>query len=52
MGPAALGYLLFGVALVALFAAIVAHYYARHRRGKIEEAKFRMLDDDERPDPR
>jgi cbb3-type cytochrome oxidase subunit 3 len=47
MGAAALGYLLFGAALVALFVAIVAHYYARSRRARVEQAKYRMLDDDE-----
>lgn len=42
-----LGYLAFGAALVALFVAIVVHYYARSRRGRVEEAKYRMLDDEE-----
>jgi cbb3-type cytochrome oxidase subunit 3 len=41
-----LGYLAFGAALVLLFAAIVAHYYAKGRRAKIEQAKYKMLDDD------
>jgi cbb3-type cytochrome oxidase subunit 3 len=52
MGAGALGYFAFGAVLVALFAAIVAHYYARGRRAKIEEAKYRMLDDDEPPKSR
>jgi cbb3-type cytochrome oxidase subunit 3 len=47
VGAGELGYLAFGGALVALFVAIIAHYYARGRRGKIEQAKYRMLDDDE-----
>ena len=51
MGAGALGYLAFGAALVALLVAIVAHYYAKGRRGRIEQAKYRMLDDDE-PRPR
>ncbi len=46
MSAGELGYLAFGVALVALFAAIVRHYYARSRRTKVEEAKYKMLDDD------
>ncbi len=40
------GYLAFGAALVILFAAIVRHYYARSRRAKVEDAKYKMLDDD------
>jgi cbb3-type cytochrome oxidase subunit 3 len=47
-GPEA-AYLAFGAALVAVFAAIVVHYYARRRRANVEQAKYRMLrDDDER----
>jgi cbb3-type cytochrome oxidase subunit 3 len=42
----ALGFLAFGAALVILFAAIVRHYYARNRRAKVEDAKYKMLDDD------
>ena len=52
MGAGALGYLLFGAALVALFVAIVAHYYARSRRSKVEQAKYSMLDDDDDGRPR
>ena len=47
MSAGILGYLLFGVALVALFVAIVAHYYARSRRSSVEQAKYKMLDEDE-----
>ena len=46
MTAGAFWYLAFGAALVALFAAIVAHYYAKGRRTKIEQAKYKMLDDD------
>jgi cbb3-type cytochrome oxidase subunit 3 len=42
----ALAYFLFGLALTLLFGWVVAHYYARRRHQKVEEAKFRMLDDD------
>jgi hypothetical protein len=42
-----LGYLAFGAALVALFAFVVRHYYARGRKAKVEQAKYKMLDDDE-----
>ncbi len=51
MSGSELGYLAFGAALVALFVAIVAHYYSKGRRNRVEEAKYRMLDDDE-PRPR
>ena len=43
---AELGYLAFGAALVVLFAAIMRHYYARQRRSRVEDAKYKMLDDD------
>ena len=46
MSGSELGYLAFGAALVALFAAIVIHYYAKGRRTKIEQAKYKMMDDD------
>ena len=47
MSGGALAYLLFGAVLVALFAAIVAHYYSRSRRAKVEQAKYKMLEDDD-----
>ncbi len=47
MSGGELGYLAFGAALVVLFAAVVIHYYAKGRRAKVEQAKFKMLDDDE-----
>ena len=46
MSGSELGFLAFGAALVVLFAAIVIHYYAKGRRTKIEQAKYKMLDDD------
>ncbi len=46
MSAGALAYLAFGAALVVLFAAIAVHYYAKGRRAKIEQAKYKMLDDD------
>jgi cbb3-type cytochrome oxidase subunit 3 len=51
MGTGAFGYLAFGAALVALFVAIVVHYYSRSRHSRVEQAKYRMLDEDE-PRPR
>ena len=46
MNVGELGYLAFGAALVMLFVAIVRHYYARSRRARVEDAKYKMLDDD------
>jgi len=43
----ALAYFLFGVALVVLFGIIIVHYYSKKRRDRVEEAKYKMLDDDE-----
>ena len=42
-----LAYILFGVALTVLFGIIIMHYYARKRHDRVEEAKYKMLDDDE-----
>ena len=42
-----MAYFLFGVALVVLFGIIIVHYYSRKRRDHVEEAKYKMLDDDE-----
>jgi hypothetical protein len=46
MNAGELGYLAFGAALVALFAVIVRHYYAKGRKAKVEGAKYKMLDED------
>ncbi len=48
MNVQTLAYLVFGVALVVLFIVIIVHYYSRKRHTKVEEAKYRMLDDDEK----
>lgn len=47
MEKQAWAYFLFGLALVVLFVIIIAHYYSDKRKGKIEEAKYKMLDDDD-----
>ena len=47
MDTQALAYVLFGVALVVLFGIIIVHYYSKKRRDHVEEAKYKMLDDDE-----
>lgn len=39
-------YLVFGIILVITFAGIILYYYSRNRKTKVEEPKFRMLDDD------
>lgn len=39
-------YFLFGLSLVVLFGVIIGYYYSRKRHNKVEEAKFKMLDDD------
>jgi cbb3-type cytochrome oxidase subunit 3 len=45
-GPEA-AYLVFGLALCALLAAAFAYYFSARRRGEVEEAKYKMLEDDD-----
>lgn len=40
-------YLLFGATLVAALVGIWAFLYSRKRRDDVEQAKYKMLDDDE-----
>jgi cbb3-type cytochrome oxidase subunit 3 len=47
METQALAYFLFGIALVVLFGIIIVHYYSKKRRDHVEEAKYKMLDEDE-----
>jgi cbb3-type cytochrome oxidase subunit 3 len=47
MEQQAWAYFLFGLALVVLFVIIIVHYYSRKRHDKVENAKYKMLDDDE-----
>jgi len=42
-----LAYVIFGAGLVALFAFIIKHYYTKSRREQVEEAKYKMLEEDE-----
>jgi hypothetical protein len=42
----AAAYLVTGLVLVAALAAIAVHTYARKRRDRVEEPKYKMLDDD------
>ena len=46
MTGSALAYFLFGLGLTLLLAWVIVHYYRKHRHEKVEEAKYRMLDDD------
>ena len=39
-------FLIYGISLVVIFAAIIFYYYSKKRKDKVEEAKYRMLDDD------
>ena len=47
MEKQAWAYFLFGIALVVLFVIILVHYYADKRQQAVEEAKYRMLADDD-----
>jgi cbb3-type cytochrome oxidase subunit 3 len=42
-----IAYILFGLALVILFGVIIIFYYSRKRHTKVEEAKYKMMDDDD-----
>jgi len=41
-----LAYFLFGLSLTLLLGWVIVHYYAKRRHEKVEEAKYRMLDDE------
>lgn len=43
----ALSYFLFGAALTIVLLGIIKYYYTKSRKDDVEEAKFRMLDDDD-----
>ncbi len=40
-------YLVFGSVLVAALAAIAVFYFGRKRKAHVEQAKYKMLEDDE-----
>jgi len=42
-----MAYLIFGSVLVILFLWIIIYNYSKKRHDHIEEAKFRMLEDDD-----
>ncbi len=41
-------YLLLGLALCAALVGVIAFYYSRRRKDRVEAAKYKMLEDDER----
>ena len=40
-------YFLYGLTLCVALAGIIAFYYGRRRKGAVEHAKYRMLEDDD-----
>jgi cbb3-type cytochrome oxidase subunit 3 len=40
-------YFVFGVTLCAALAAIIAFYFSRKRKDRVEHAKYKMLEDDD-----
>ncbi len=47
MNSQALGYFIFGLTLVVLFAVIIVYNYSKKRHKKVEEPKYKMLEDDD-----
>ena len=47
MTPRAMAYLVFTLLLAGVFAGIIAYYFNRKRRDRVESPKYRMLDDDD-----
>jgi hypothetical protein len=41
-----IAYLAFGLTLCALLAIAIAYYFASKRRAEVEEAKYKMMDDE------
>ena len=42
-----IAYIAFGLALVVTLGVIVLFYYSRKRKKRVEEPKYRMLDDED-----
>lgn len=40
-------YIIFGVTLVVLFVVVMVYYYSKKRHSKVEEAKYKMFDDED-----
>lgn len=47
MNGQAAAYLTFGLSLVVIFVAIIVFYYSKKRHKKVEEPKYKMLDDED-----
>ncbi len=47
MSVQSVAYFLFGLSLVVLFGIIIRFYYSGKRHKKVEEAKYRMFDDED-----
>ena len=45
MNEQSAAYFIFGLVLVVLFVGIIAFYYSKKRHKKVEEPKYKMLDD-------
>lgn len=43
----AIGYFIFGLTLVVLFAVIIFYYYSKKRHKKVEEPKYKIFDDED-----
>jgi uncharacterized protein YneF (UPF0154 family) len=42
-----IAYIVFGLTLIVLFGIIIAFYFSRKRHKKVEDPKYKMLEDDE-----
>jgi len=47
MNAQSIAYIVFGLTLIVLFGIIIAFYYSRKRHAKVEDPKYKMLEDDE-----
>jgi cbb3-type cytochrome oxidase subunit 3 len=47
MNDPAIAYFTFGLTLVIIFAVIIIYYYSKKRHRKVEEPKYKMLDDED-----
>lgn len=47
MSAQAIAYFTFGLTLVVIFIIIIAFYYSKKRHKKVEEPKYKMLDDED-----
>jgi hypothetical protein len=47
MNAQSIAYMIFGFTLVILFGIIIVFYYSRKRHKKVEDPKYKMLEDDE-----